>query len=155
MFCDLLPSPLGELTICADDSGITAVAFPGEIACRDVANPNALVRKAVAQLQEYFASRRSAFDLPLHAGGTSFQRAVWQALRAVPYGATASYGDIAVAIGNPRASRAVGLANGRNPIAILVPCHRIIGRDGTLTGYGGGLHRKRWLLDHEQRWSSP
>ena len=155
MFCDLLPSPLGELTICADDSGITAVAFPGEIACRDVANPNALVRKAVAQLQEYFASRRSAFDLPLHAGGTSFQRAVWQALRAVPCGATASYGDIAVAIGNPRASRAVGLANGRNPIAILVPCHRIIGRDGTLTGYGGGLHRKRWLLDHEQRWSSP
>lgn len=151
MFFDLLPSPLGELTICADDSGITAVAFPGEIACHGAANPNALVRKAVAQLQGYFAGRRTVFDLPLHAGGTRFQRAVWRALCAVPYGSTASYGDIAVAIGSPRAARALGLANGQNPIAILVPCHRIIGRDGALTGYGGGLDRKRWLLEHERR----
>jgi len=151
MFFDLLPSPLGELTVCADDLGITAVAFPGEVARGATPNPNAPVRKAVAQLREYFAGRRTAFDLPLHAGGTRFQRAVWQALGAVPYGGTASYGDIAAAIGNPRASRAVGLANGRNPIAIVVPCHRIIGRDGALTGYGGGLERKRWLLEHERR----
>lgn len=109
MFFDLLPSPLGELTICADDSALTAAAFPGEIACYGVANPNVLVRNTAAQLQQYFAGRRIAFDLPLHAGGTPFQRAVWRALCAVPYGATASYGDIAVAIGNPRASPAVGL----------------------------------------------
>ncbi len=146
MFFDLLPSPLGELTICADDSGITAVAFPGEIACHGAANPNALVRKAVAQLQGYFAGRRTVFDLPLHAGGTRFQRAVWRALCAVPYGSTASYGDIAVAIGSPRAARAVGLANGQNPIAILVPCHRIIGSSGTLTGFAGGIAAKRHLL---------
>lgn len=106
MFFDLLPSPLGELIICADDSGITAVAFPGEIACHGAANPNALVRKAVAQLQEYFAGLRTAFDLPLHAGTFSARGLAGAARRS--YGATASYGDIAVAIGNPRASRAVG-----------------------------------------------
>ena len=151
MFFDLLPSPLGELTICADALGITAVAFPGEVARGATPNPNALVRKAVAQLQEYFAGRRTAFDLPLHASGTRFQQEVWRALCTVSHGTTASYGEIAAAIGKPRASRAVGLANGSNPIAILVPCHRIIGRDGSLTGYGGGLDRKRWLLEHERR----
>lgn len=151
MFFDLLPSPLGELTICADALGITAVAFPGEVGRSAAPNPNPLVRAAVAQLEEYFAGRRTAFDLPLHAAGTPFQQRVWQALCAVPYGETASYGEIAAAIGKPRAARAVGLANGRNPVAILVPCHRIIGGDGALTGYGGGLERKRWLLDHERR----
>lgn len=150
MFCDLLPSPLGELTICADDLGITAVAFPGEVEAVPAPNPNALVREAVAQLAAYFAGRRTRFELPLNAAGTPFQRRVWQALCTVPYGNTSSYGEIAAAVGNPRASRAVGLANGRNPIAILVPCHRIIGGDGSLTGYGGGLERKRWLLDHER-----
>lgn len=150
MFCDRLPSPLGELTICADDLGITAVAFPGEVGRGAAPNPNALVRAAVAQLGEYFAGRRTAFDLPLHAAGTPFQQRVWQALCTVPYGETASYGEIAAAIGKPRAARAVGLANGRNPVAILVPCHRIIGGDGSLTGYGGGLERKRWLLEHER-----
>lgn len=150
MFFDLLPSPLGELTICADESGITAVAFPGETTRPAIPKPNALVRRAVTQLQEYFAGRRIAFDLPLNASGTAFQRQVWQALCTVPFGATASYGEIAAVLGNRRASRAVGLANGRNPIAVIVPCHRIIGRDGTLTGYGGGLDRKRWLLEHER-----
>jgi len=150
MFCDLLPSPLGELTICADDLGITAVAFPGEVEAAPAPNPNALVREAAAQLAAYFAGQRTRFELPLNAAGTPFQRRVWQALCAVPYGDTSSYGEIAAAVGNPRASRAVGLANGRNPIAILVPCHRIIGGDGSLTGYGGGLERKRWLLDHER-----
>ncbi|MAS41340.1 MAG: cysteine methyltransferase [Porticoccaceae bacterium] len=151
MFCDLLPSPLGDLTICADGLGVTAVAFPGEVESEVVPNPNALVCEAAAQLADYFAGRRTRFDLPLNPAGTLFQQRVWQALCAVPYGDTASYGEIAAALGNPRASRAVGLANGRNPIAILVPCHRIIGGDGSLTGYGGGLERKRWLLDHERR----
>ncbi len=149
-FFDVLPSPLGDLTLCADEIGITAVAFPGEVPRCATPNPNALVREAAAQLRDYFAGRRTAFDLPLHPVGTAFQRRVWQALCTVPHGETASYGEIAAAIGNPRASRAVGLANGHNPIAIVVPCHRIIGRDGALTGYGGGLERKRWLLEHER-----
>ncbi len=155
MFYDRLPSPLGDLTICADALGITAVAFPEESQPAAEPNPNALVRRAAEQLAAYFAGRRTRFDLPLNAAGTAFQRRVWQALCTVPFGETASYGEIAAALGNPRASRAVGLANGRNPIAILVPCHRIIGSDGSLTGYGGGLDRKRWLLDHERRLDAP
>lgn len=146
-----MPSPVGELTIAADDLGITAVAFPGDISVPKDAAANPLVREAERQLRAYFAGKLTRFDLPLNPSGTVFQKSVWQALCAVPHGATASYGEIAAAIGNPKASRAVGLANGRNPIAIVVPCHRIIGRDGSLTGYGGGLDRKRWLLAHEQR----
>jgi methylated-DNA-[protein]-cysteine S-methyltransferase len=146
-----LPSPVGELTICADDVGITAIAFPGETpSAHGAANPDPLIHEAMRQLRAYFAGRLKHFDLPLNAAGTVFQRAVWEALRAVSYGATASYGEIAAAVGNPKGSRAVGLANGRNPIAIVVPCHRIIGRNGSLTGYGGGLDRKQWLLTHEQ-----
>ncbi|MGK2913311.1 MAG: methylated-DNA--[protein]-cysteine S-methyltransferase [Porticoccaceae bacterium] len=148
---DILPSPVGELTICADDNGITAVAFAGDVAVvDDQPNPNHHVHAAIGQLRDYFEGRRRDFDLPLNPAGTVFQQAVWRALCAVPYGDTASYGDIAAAVGNPKGSRAVGLANGRNPIAIVIPCHRIIGRDGSLTGYGGGLDRKRWLLAHEQ-----
>jgi len=146
-----LPSPVGELTICANDDAITAVAFPGDIATPDnEPQPNELVRRAMDQLQDYFSGQRKGFDLPLNPAGTAFQQSVWQALLTVPYGRTASYGEIAAAIGNAKASRAVGLANGRNPIAIVVPCHRIIGRNGSLTGYGGGLDRKRWLLTHER-----
>jgi len=151
-----LPSPVGELTIGADATGITAIAFPGEVPTAQGAdNPSPLIREAVRQLRAYFAGRLTHFELPLNPAGTAFQKSVWQALLAVPHGATASYGEIAAAVGNPRASRAVGLANGRNPIAIVVPCHRIIGRDGSLTGYGGGLDRKRWLLAHEQRRRPP
>ncbi|TAL08984.1 MAG: methylated-DNA--[protein]-cysteine S-methyltransferase [Porticoccaceae bacterium] len=120
------------------------------LAAQGADNPSPLIREAVRQLRAYFAGRLTRFELPLNPAGTAFQKSVWQALLAVPHGATASYGEIAAAVGNPRASRAVGLANGRNPIAIVVPCHRIIGRDGSLTGYGGGLDRKRWLLAHEQ-----
>jgi methylated-DNA-[protein]-cysteine S-methyltransferase len=103
----------------------------------------------VRQLEEYFAGSRREFDLTLHLEGTPFQRRVWAALREIPYGATLSYGELARRIDKPKASRAVGLANGRNPISILVPCHRVIGTNGSLTGYGGGLDRKRWLLAHE------
>ena len=108
-------------------------------------------RTARTQLEEYFAGDRRVFDLPLAAAGTDFQRAVWQALAAVPYGLTLSYGELARRIGRERAVRAVGLANGRNPLSIVVPCHRVIGGNGALTGYGGGLDRKRFLLDLERR----
>ena len=101
------------------------------------------------QLEEYFAGRLQRFTIPLSLEGTAFQRSVWRALKAIPYGKTVSYGDISKKIGNPRASRAVGAANGQNPVSIIVPCHRVIGADRTLTGYAGGLQRKAWLLEHE------
>ncbi len=103
-----------------------------------------------SQLQEYFAGQRRAFQLSLTLQGTPFQRSVWEALQEIRYGETVSYGEIARRVGQPLAARAVGIANGRNPIAVIVPCHRVIGADGTLTGYGGGLHRKRFLLELEQ-----
>jgi methylated-DNA-[protein]-cysteine S-methyltransferase len=108
-----------------------------------------LLVEACAQLSDYFAGRLQAFALPLSPGGTAFQRAVWDELVRIPYGTTASYGGVAARVGRPRAVRAVGAANGRNPLAIIVPCHRVIGSDGGLTGYGGGLPTKRWLLAHE------
>ena len=103
------------------------------------------------QLDEYLSGDRRRFDLPLQAAGTEFQHRVWTALVAIPYGETTTYGRTAASIGAPRASRAVGLANGQNPISIIVPCHRVVGADGSLTGYGGGLDAKRWLLSHEAR----
>ncbi|NJL48864.1 MAG: methylated-DNA--[protein]-cysteine S-methyltransferase [Leptolyngbyaceae cyanobacterium SM2_5_2] len=102
------------------------------------------------QLTAYFASQLTEFTLPLHLQGTPFQQQVWEALLTIPYGTTLSYGELAGQLGQPKASRAVGLANGRNPISIIVPCHRVIGANGRLTGYGGGLERKQWLLDHER-----
>jgi AraC family transcriptional regulator, regulatory protein of adaptative response / methylated-DNA-[protein]-cysteine methyltransferase len=105
---------------------------------------------AIEQMGEYFIGRRTVFDVPLDAPGTPFQQLVWDALRQIPYGEIRSYGDIASAIGSPKAVRAVGTANGMNRIAIMIPCHRVIGADGQLTGYGGGLWRKDWLLKHEQ-----
>jgi methylated-DNA-[protein]-cysteine S-methyltransferase len=110
---------------------------------------NKFLRECVAQLDEYFDRRRTSFDIPLDLNGTPFQRAVWRALLLIPYGSTWSYGKLASQIGRPNASRAVGGANHRNPVSIIVPCHRVIGGDGSLTGYGGGLWRKEWLLLHE------
>ena len=103
------------------------------------------------ELEEYFAGTRQTFDLPLAPKGTAFQQKVWAALREIPYGQTRSYGEIAAIVGNPKASRAVGMANNQNPISILIPCHRVIGKDGSLTGYGGGTEKKKWLLELEQR----
>ena len=146
----VLPTPLGALMICGDREGLTKVEFcDEELNSEPVSNP--LIDRAVAQLEEYFDGQRRTFDLPLKPDGSEFQHRVWKQLQAVGCGDTASYGAIAVAVGKPTASRAVGAANGRNPIAIIVPCHRIIGSNGTLTGYAGGLDRKRWLLAHEQR----
>ena len=109
-----------------------------------------LIKKAATQLAEYFAGTRAKFDLPLAPAGTEFQRSVWRALQTIPFGETCSYMDIATRIGNPKACRAVGMSNNRNPIAIIIPCHRVIGRDGSLVGYGGGLDIKQYLLDLEK-----
>ena len=117
--------------------------------------PRAGAGAVSAALEAFFAGRLQAIDaVAVHTGGTAFQRRVWAALRAIPAGTTTTYGRLAAALGQPTASRAVGLANGANPVVIVVPCHRVIGADGTLTGYGGGIERKRWLLDHERSWSA-
>jgi len=147
-------SPIGRLLLTSDGTALTGLYMePSRKAqCTDgwiedvtVAPLSATVR----QLTEYFEGTRREFDLPLRLQGTAFQQRVWRQLTEIPYGQTRSYGQLAQRIDKPSASRAVGLANGRNPISILVPCHRVIGADGSLTGYGGGIERKRWLLVHE------
>lgn len=147
----MIASPFGELTIVADDAAIREIGFPGAQAPAGSrrADRDRLLAEAVRQLSEYFQGSRREFDLPLAPQGTAFQMDVWKALRDIPYGVTISYGELAERLGNPAAVRAVGAANGRNPIAIVVPCHRVIGSDGTLTGYAGGLHVKEWLLELE------
>jgi methylated-DNA-[protein]-cysteine S-methyltransferase len=152
-----LASPVGELKLFANESALVAINFPTRHNyMRGTPDPESReVRRhpvldlAAAELSEYFKGKRKVFRTPLHAEGTEFQLAVWQALREIPFGASRSYSDVARAIGRPKAVRAVGLANGCNPLAIIVPCHRVVGRDGSLTGYGGGLRAKRWLLAHE------
>jgi methylated-DNA-[protein]-cysteine S-methyltransferase len=154
------PSPLGELVLTASDIALTRVMFPprhGSIPEARAewleddghARASVILGDARAQLGEYFARTRTVFELPLDPRGTVFQRRVWEALRGIPYGATTSYGELARCLGDPRATRAVGAANGKNPVPIIVPCHRVVGARGELTGFGGGLDRKRWLLEHE------
>jgi methylated-DNA-[protein]-cysteine S-methyltransferase len=148
-------SPVGELVLTSDGKALTGLHLP----CRDGSaaplpgsgwrRDDAPLREALDQLRAYFDGERTVFDLRLHMAGTPFQRLAWEALLTVPYGATISYAEQARRIGRPEAPRAVGAANGRNPIAIIVPCHRVIGSSGTLTGYGGGLPLKQWLLEHE------
>lgn len=151
----LIDSPCGPLTLVATDGLLSGIYMtdqrhrPPQETFGDL--DDAPFTEAVRQLAEYFAGERTDFDaLPLHLSGTPFQRRVWEELRAIPYGETLSYGQLADAIGQPSAARAVGLANGKNPISIIVPCHRVIGSTGSLTGYGGGLARKRQLLDFER-----
>ena len=155
-------TPIGTMRVVGDVECIDRVDLPGSAACPpDPAwkeargRPPAALAEARRQLTEYFAGTRRDFALPLAAGGTPFQQRVWEALRRIPYGETISYGELARRIGQPTASRAVGAANGRNPIAIVVPCHRVIGADGTLIGYGGGLPVKEALLSLEQRIAAP
>jgi methylated-DNA-[protein]-cysteine S-methyltransferase len=146
----LIKSPLGTLQLVANDTALTAIHFPGQHgAAAEERETNAVLELASSQLAEYFAGSRRAFDLPLDARGTAFQQAVWQALRAIPWGELRSYRDIACALHNPRAVRAVGAANGRNPLPIVVPCHRVIGANGSLTGFAGGLAAKALLLELE------
>ncbi len=145
-------SPVGELTLTASAGAIDGLFMDGQ---RHVPGREGWLRDAapfadlIAQLERYFAGELIEFDVSVRPSGTPFQERVWGALREIPYGETWSYGELARRLGAPGAARAVGLANGRNPIAIVIPCHRVIGADGSLTGYGGGLERKSWLLRHE------
>ncbi len=142
-------SPIGWLRLSADQKALTGIEFCREPGSTATASP--VLREAVRQLQEYFSGQRKVFDLPLHFKGTAFQEKVWAALCEIPFGQTASYQEIARKIGHPQSMRAVGAANGRNPIPIIVPCHRVIGADGRLVGYSSGLWRKEWLLNHEKQ----
>lgn len=148
-------SPIGEILIAGDDDGLRFIGFPegkGRIEPQDGwTRSERAFADAARQLKEYFAGKRQTFDLELAPTGTRFQRAVLHALQRIPYGETRSYADIAQAIGNPRAVRAVGAANGRNPLPIVIPCHRVIGSNGSLTGFGGGIEAKRFLLDLERK----
>ncbi|MBD3306545.1 methylated-DNA--[protein]-cysteine S-methyltransferase [candidate division KSB3 bacterium] len=142
-------SPIGPLEIRGTEEGIRSICFVEETAPSSTEIPPCLATCA-RQLEEYFQGQRQEFSVDLLIHGTEFQRRVWQQLQQIPFGHTASYLDIATALGNPKAIRAVGNANGKNPISIMIPCHRIIGTNGKLIGYGGGLWRKEWLLRHEK-----
>jgi methylated-DNA-[protein]-cysteine S-methyltransferase len=144
--------PFGTVHLYATEQHLKALLFkPWQAVAKDKlqnAN-NPILEKTKKQLEQYFAGQRTAFDLPINSEGTEFQQTVWKTLTTIPYGETWNYGELASAIGNKNASRAVGAANGKNPISIIVPCHRVIGANGTLTGYAGGLKAKEWLLKHE------
>jgi len=145
--------PVGTIGIEEESGAISQVFFASDKSLADIkAEETPLIQKAAEQLFEYFDGKRKVFNLPLTLQGTDFQKSVWQALLSIPYGETCSYKDIAMVVGNPKASRAVGMANNRNPIAIIVPCHRVIGQNGSLIGYGGGLSTKQYLLDLERRY---
>ena len=148
---DVVETPIGPLTLEAGPRGLAALHFPGREPELDpqARDPEALA-SAAAQLREHFAGERRRFDLELDLVGTPLQRAVWERLQAIPYGETITYAQLADELGRPNAARAVGAAVGRTPVPIVVPCHRVVGSDGSLTGYGGGLERKRALLELEQ-----
>ncbi len=146
-----IAAPCGPLRLYATADELVAVDLPDRFGAPATFGTNRVLERAAQQLAEYFAGKRREFDLPLAPKGTGFQERAWRALLAIPYGETRTYGEQARAIGRPAASRAVGAANGKNPIAIIIPCHRVIGANGTLTGYGGGLPLKRWLLEHEAK----
>ena len=153
VFYTTLASPIGELLLTGDGVALHRLSMqegrhPIPIDPRWERREQAFGH-VISQLSEYFDGTRQSFDVPLSLDGNQFELRVWERLRQIPYGETVSYGEIAREIGQPTAARAVGLANGRNPVAVIVPCHRVIGADGTLTGYGGGLERKRFLLDLE------
>ena len=152
---DYLDTPIGRLLLAADEHGLRCIEFPradqGARIRSHWRRSRARLGDAVAQLEAWFAGDLLAFDLALAAEGTAFRKAVWNELVRIPYGETISYGELARRVGDPSASRAVGAANGANPLPIVVPCHRVIGANGKLTGFGGGLPTKQWLLEHERR----
>jgi methylated-DNA-[protein]-cysteine S-methyltransferase len=157
MVYDYFDSPVGRLLLAAEDGGLRYIGFelgrhPVWVA-EDWRHEAAAFASAREQLSAYFAGELTQFDLPLAPQGSEFQLGVWEQLRRIPYGATISYGELAQRIGDPSASRAVGAANGRNPLPIVVPCHRVIGADGSLTGFGGGIATKKFLLEHEQKYA--
>lgn len=147
-------SPVGQLTLVASDDGLRAVLWPQDerypdVGLRDDDHP--ILRETSRQLDEYFAGQRTQFELPLDPHGTPFQLAAWEVLRAIPYGQTITYAEQARQLGDPAKARAVGAANGRNPISIVVPCHRVVGSTGALTGFAGGMDTKGWLLEFEMQ----
>ena len=152
-------SPVGTLTVVAGSAGIRAILWPDDDPARvalprvvdDIDRDSPVLTEAVQQLTQYFGGERTVFDLPLDLAGTAFQRQAWQALSAIPFGSTVSYAEQATRMGDRRKARAVGAANGRNPLSIVVPCHRVVGSNGSLTGFAGGTDAKRWLLHHEAR----
>lgn len=155
-------SPVGLLSLVASEVGLRAILWDGDDPARAGLGPAPdsgtgpgasfpVLEEACRQLDDYFAGRRTTFELPLDLSGTEFQQAAWRALAAIPFGETRSYAQQAARLGRPAAFRAVGAANGRNPVSIVLPCHRVVGSDGSLTGFAGGIETKRWLLEHEQR----
>lgn len=161
LLLDRLPSPIGPIVLVCCGEALRALSFGDDEGhlrpwlARHYGEDRLAPGRAPAairhRIEEYFEGRLDALDrVPVETAGTPFQKLVWSALREIPAGATVSYGQLAARVGKPRSSRAVGMANGSNPVAIVVPCHRVIGADGTLTGYGGGIDRKRWLLAHER-----
>ncbi|MCW2666581.1 MAG: ogt1 [Frankiales bacterium] len=150
----VVDSPVGRLTLVAEDGVLAGLFMDGQrhlpAAATFGARADGVLPEVRAQLTAYFARELTEFHLPMAAGGTPFQASVWAALREVPYGATCTYAELAAAVGRPTAVRAVGAANGRNPVCLVVPCHRVVGADGSLTGYAGGVQRKQWLLDLER-----
>ena len=153
-------TPLGQLWMAASDDGLQQVQWPKTVESSVVETSNVneganhpVLRKTIDQLNEYFAGSRQRFDIPLDPAGTTFQRSVWAVLQTIPYGDTMSYGEQAERLGDKQKARAVGGANGRNPISIIVPCHRVIGSNGALTGFASGVDTKAWLLNHEQKHS--
>jgi methylated-DNA-[protein]-cysteine S-methyltransferase len=151
-----LETPIGKLLIAGDGETVRVIGFPKNGCPRDpqpgwIERSTGAIEETARQLREYFAGRRREFELPLAPEGTKFQKSVWRELQGIPYGRTISYGELARRVGNPKASRAVGAANGANPIPIVIPCHRVIGANGKLTGFGGGLPIKEKLLDLESQ----
>ena len=145
-------TPIGELLLIGHETALTQISFPGTWTEQDISDhllDKSKFTQATIQLDEYFKGERQSFNVPLDLIGTPFQKQVWEQLSYIPYGTTTNYGEIAKSINNPKASRAVGMANGKNPIPIIIPCHRVIGKDGTLTGFGGGLDIKQQLLNLE------
>ena len=156
-FSGVVTAPFGDVTVVASDLGVRYVMFAEDAHPKPFSNidihvdpQHPVVKSTLDQLREYFDGARFAFDVPLNLHGTEFQVATWKSLADIPYGKTISYGEQAASIGRPKAVRAVGVANGRNPVAIVLPCHRVIVANGSLTGFGGGIAVKQWLLQHER-----
>ena len=143
----ILHTPLGTARLQGGPAGVRSISIVDHMGVPETATP--ALEPACRQLREYFEGRRTRFELPLDLQGTDFQKSVWEALLEIPYGHTLSYMDLAKRLGDPKAIRAVAAANGQNPLWVVVPCHRVVGSDGSLTGYAGGLYRKKWLLNHE------
>lgn len=142
-----MDTPIGTLEIKGDTEAVTSILFVEEGPATE--NIPDTLRSCVDQLHEYFDGKRKDFDFPFEARGSQFQKTVWAGLLKIPFGKTTSYGELANTLNNPKAVRAVGTANGKNPLTIVIPCHRVLGADGSLTGFGAGMHRKEWLLKHE------